>query len=96
MHHDSRTDSLRVNGDRMKTIRWILQVQADLMNVKMESSARTKAPSRPLTVHDFGFPAEETTETAIHEGQLPSIKMTKETIQQRSPMKPGATMHDPS
>ena len=70
-----------------------MQVQADLLNVKMESSR--KAPSRPLTVSDFGFPAEEFTETAVFEGQLPSIKKTKETILLQSPVKKGATMHDP-
>ena len=54
---------------------------------------RIFAPGSSYTVQDYGFPEpEDPADQKVFTGNLPSIKMTKETIMKNSP-KPGSTMH---
>ena len=50
-------------------------------------------PSSPCTVYTFGWPSDDGLEKQVYEGQLPTIKKTKESIQKNLPRK-GPTMHD--
>ena len=79
---------LRSHGPADSTILWILEAQALLLS----------AYGYSVSAHDFGYPLPENgieQASASFEGKLPSIKMTKETILQRSP-KPGpGFVHDP-
>lgn len=53
------------------------------------------APDQGLpSVQDFGFPVEEQVAINFFEGDLPSIKKTKESILKASPIKGGPNMHD--
>ena len=85
--YDEYASSLRTGGESNAVIQWIIDVQVSLLE-------RAK-PQILVTAQDFGMPADEPASvTAYFDGRLPSIKMTKETIAENSPVKPGPTMHD--
>ena len=85
-NYAAHSGKLRSHGPNEQTILWILEAQALLLSGYGYS----------VSAHDFGYPLPEMEQASqSFEGKLPSIKMTKETILQRSP-KPGpGFVHDP-
>jgi hypothetical protein len=86
--HKKFCEACRTHGEKQKTILWILHGQALLLSSLGHS----------VSAYDFGFPLpadyEQEQAVEVFSGQLPSIKMTKETIHSHWP-KAGPTMHDP-
>jgi len=80
----------RVNGEKDFTIKWILEAQCLLIN----------RLGYAYEIRQFGWPSEaagDDNPPQTFDQQLPSIKMTKETILHKmaTTMKPGPHMHDP-
>ncbi len=77
----------RPNGETKLTIKWILEAQCLLLNRLGYAYA----------IRDFGWlsePESDENPPQVFEGQLPSIKKTKESVLATT-MKPGPNMHDP-
>lgn len=80
----------RVCGEKDLTIKWILEAQCLLIN----------RLGYAYEIRQFGWPSEaagDDNPPQIFDQQLPSIKMTRETILHKmaTTMKPGPNMHDP-
>ena len=80
----------RVSGEKDLTIKWILEAQCLLIN----------RLGYAYEIRQFGWPSEaagDDNPPQTFDQQLPSIKMTKETILHKmaTTMKPGPHMHDP-
>ena len=84
--HAKYATTLRTGGESITTIRWVLQVQADLLT----------GSGRPTSIQDFGHPPDSAASaSSVYDGNLPSIKKTQEAIKTEvSAFKKGPGMHD--
>lgn len=79
-------DDCRPNAEETVVNKWIIDAQCELL--------RCLVAGKSYSPGDFGYPVDkDAREAQVFEGNMPSIKRSKETIMAHSPKK-GANMHD--